>query len=249
MSQTNGPWHQPEPNEPPCHRYRFLIRIAVVAAGWFGLWELSEMFPDSHRDSMEQGYFIRNIAILTLVASGVVYGNRFRFKETVRNIAIWMGVFAVILLGYAYYPQIQDALGNARSELVPGYPVETGKGEMVFSQDRDGEFLVIGKANGTTVKFLVDTGAGEIVLTLEDATRIGIDASRLKFDRTYETANGEGRGAAYTLDTLQVGDRTLFNVPVSVNRASMRNSLLGMAFLSRMKSFEFRGRRLYLRWR
>jgi len=248
MSQSQGPWHQPEP-EPVTHRYRFLIWIALVAAGWFGLWELSQLFPDSHPDSMDQGYFIRNVAILTLVASGVVYGNRFKFKESVRNIAIWTGIFAIILLGYVYYPQVQDALGNARSELVPGYPVSTGKGEMVFSQDRDGEFLIIGKANGTTVKFLVDTGASEIVLTPDDAARIGIDTSRLKFDRTYETANGEGRGAAYTLDSLQVGERTLFNVPVSVNRAGMRNSLLGMAFLSRMKSFEFRGRRLYLRWR
>jgi len=41
----------------------------------------------------------------------------------------------------------------------------------------------------------------------------------------------------------------LFNVPVSINRAKMRNSLLGMAFLSRMKSFEFRDRKLTLRWR
>lgn len=248
MSQSQGPWHQPEP-EPATHRYRFLIWIALVAAGWFGLWELSEMFPDSRPDSMDQGYFFRNVAILTLVASGVVYGNRFRFKESVRNIAIWMGVFAVILLGYTYYPQVQDALGNARSELVPGYPVNTGKGEMVFTKDRNDEFVVIGSANGTQVKFLVDTGASEIVLSPEDATRIGIDASRLKFDRTYETANGEGRGAASTLDTLRVGDMKLFNVPVSVNRTGMRNSLLGMAFLSRMKSFEFRGRRLYLRWR
>ena len=248
MSQSQGPWHQPEP-EPTTHRYRFLIWIALVAAGWFGLWKLSEMFPDSHPDSMDQGYFVRNVAILALVASGVVYGNRFRFKESVRNIAIWMGVFAIVLLGYAYYPQIGDAIGNARSELVPGYPVETGKGEMAFSQDRNGEFLVIGRANGTPVKFLVDTGAAEIVLTPEDATRVGIDTSRLSFDRTYETANGEGRGAAYMLKSLQVGDRTLFNVPVSVNRTSMHNSLLGMAFLSRMKSFEFRGRRLYLRWR
>jgi aspartyl protease family protein len=249
MSQSQGPWHSPPPDQPKAPRYRFLIWIALVAAGWFGLWELAKMFPDSHPDSMDQGYFVRNVAILALVASGVVYGNRFRFKESVRNIAIWMGVFAVILLGYAYYPQIEDAIGNARSELVPGYPVNTGKGEMVFSKDRNDEFLVIGSANGTSVKFLVDTGASEIVLSPEDAARIGIDTSRLVFDRTTETANGVGHGAASMLDTLQVGDMKLFNVPVSVNRTGMRNSLLGMAFLSRMKSFEFRGRNLYLRWR
>ena len=29
----------------------------------------------------------------------------------------------------------------------------------------------------------------------------------------------------------------------------MHTSLLGMAFLKRMKSFEMKGRKLYLRWR
>jgi len=120
---------------------------------------------------------------------------------------------------------------------------------MVFAQDRGGDFLVIGSANETPVKFLVDTGASDIVLSPSDAERAGIDIARLKFDRTFETANGEGRGAAFTLDELQIGNMKLFNVPVSVNRATMQTSLLGMAFLSRMKSFEFRGRKLTLRWR
>jgi len=37
-------------------------------------------------------------------------------------------------------------------------------------------------------------------------------------------------------------------VAVTVNRADMQSSLLGLAFLKRMKSFEIRGRKLYLRW-
>lgn len=247
MSQSGGPWHRPQAQD--SSRYRRLIWIALVCAGAAGLWELSRLFPDAITNSMDQAYFIRMLAVLALVASGVVFGRRFSFRESVRNIAIWMGIAAVLVLGYTYYPQIEDAASNARSELIPGYPVNVNANEMVFSKDRDGDFLIIGSANATPVKFLVDTGASDIVLSPQDAQRAGIDTSRLAFDRTYETANGEGRGAAATLDTLQIGDMKLFNVPVSVNRAKMRTSLLGMAFLSRMKSFEFRDRKLILRWR
>jgi aspartyl protease family protein len=248
MSQPGGPWHRPPAKVPRTRRTRFLIWIGIVGAGGLGIWELSRLFPGSLTDSWDQAYFFRALAVLVLVASGVAYG-RYSLKESARNITIWLGIAAVLLLGYTYYPQIEDAAGNARSELIPGYPVSTSASEMVFSKDRGGEFLVIGDANATTVKFLVDTGASDIVLSPDDAQRIGIDVSKLRFDRTYETANGEGQGAAYTLDSLQIGPLKLFNVPVSINGAKMRNSLLGMSFLERMKSFEFRGRKLYLRWR
>jgi len=36
---------------------------------------------------------------------------------------------------------------------------------------------------------------------------------------------------------------------INTNGTKMRNSLLGMAFLKRMKSFEMKGQKLYLRWR
>jgi aspartyl protease family protein len=230
-------------------RYRFLIGIALVAAILLGVWELSRLFPNSIGDSMSEAYFTRALLILILVASGVISSRRFGLKESARNIAIWIGIAAVLLIGYSYYPDIEEVLGNVRAELVPGYPVNTTAGEMAFAKDRNGDFLIIGAANGEPVKFLVDTGASDIVLSPDDARRIGIDTSNLAFDRTYETANGEGRGAAYTLDELQIGDMKLFNVPVSINRAKMHNSLLGMTFLSRMKSFEFREHKLYLRWR
>lgn len=198
---------------------------------------------------MDEAYFTRTLVLAVLVASGLVYSRGFGLKESVRNIAIWTGISAVLVLGYIYYPAVEEVFGNVRSELVPGYPVNTSGGEMVFAKDRSGDFLIIGSANGKPVKFLVDTGASEIVLSPDDAQRIGVDTSKLVFDRTSETANGLGHGAAYTLGELQIGDMKLFNVPVSINQAKMHNSLLGMAFLSQMKSFEFRGRKLYLRWR
>ena len=44
--------------------------------------------------------------------------------------------------------------------------------------------------DGTAMRFLVDTGASDVVFTLEDAARLGLDPSRLEFSDRMTTANG-----------------------------------------------------------
>jgi aspartyl protease family protein len=103
--------------------------------------------------------------------------------------------------------------------------------------------------NGAPVRFIIDTGASDIVLSPSDARRAGVDMASLDFARGYETANGAGRGARVVLKSLQVGQVHAADVEASVNAAPMRASLLGMAFLKRFESIEVRGGRLVLRWR
>jgi aspartyl protease family protein len=228
---------------------RHLVWIGLIVAGGLGIWELSRLFPGALSNTADQGYFLRLCVMVGIVASGIAYSRRFTARETVRNIAIWAGIAAVLIFGYTFYHQIQDAAVDARAALTPGYPVAVNADTIVLNENADGDFIAIGEVNGTTVKFLVDTGASDIVLSPDDAARIGIDLSRLSFTGRYETANGEGRGARYTVDRLQIGPVKFFDVPVSINQAKMSASLLGMAFLKRMKSFEMKGRKLTLRWR
>ncbi len=72
-------------------------------------------------------------------------------------------------------------------------------------------------------------------------------ASALTFGKPVETANGLGYGAPFTADTLKVGSISLTQVPMSINKAPMSTSLLGMAFFNRMKSFRVEGDRLFIR--
>lgn len=241
MTYDPGPWRRD--GEKP-QRGGFWLWLALIAAGAVAIWELWRLFPNALADAGDQGALLQGIVLLALIASAVAY-RRFDTRETIRNIAVWCGVVAALVLGYTFYQQIADQAGA----LVPGYPVETGAGTMVFHENEDGDFPVIGKVDGTTVQFVVDTGASDIVLTPADAERIGIDPSKLEYIHRYETANGEGRGATYVASTFQIGAMTLHDVAVTINGAKMRNSLLGMAFLRRMKSFEMRGRNLTLRYR
>jgi aspartyl protease family protein len=99
------------------------------------------------------------------------------------------------------------------------------------------------------VRFIVDTGATGVVLSPDDARRIGVDMAGLRYTEVAETANGIGYGAPLTADRLEVGPIAMSDFKMSVNQAPMSASLLGMSFLRRLESFRVEDHKLVLRWR
>lgn len=119
----------------------------------------------------------------------------------------------------------QHAVGNASAD---------GSGKVILTADGQGHFVTNGTVNGTSVKFLVDTGATLISLGASDARRIGIDASKGQRGIT-NTANGQAQVSRVKLDTVRVGDVTLHNVDALVHQNDLPVALLGMSFLNRME--------------
>ena len=120
----------------------------------------------------------------------------------------------------------QHAVGMANSG--------DGSGKITMMADAQGHFFTTGNINGTSVRFLVDTGATSIALGAADARRIGIDTSRAQQGLT-ETANGRTQVSRVKLDTVRIGDVTLNNIDAIVLGHDMPTALLGMSFLNRME--------------
>ena len=120
--------------------------------------------------------------------------------------------------------------------------------EYVVEARPGGHYLIEAMVNGAPVDFLVDTGASDIVLTLEDAERLGLQPETLRFTQRFATANGEVRGAPVVLREIRIGQFSLFDVPASVNEAPLRVSLLGMSFLEQLNGYAVENGRLILRW-
>ena len=112
----------------------------------------------------------------------------------------------------------------------------SGKGPStaVLTADGQGHFLTTGNINGTTVRFLVDTGASMISIGASDARRIGIDASKGQ-PGIANTANGQTSVSRVKLDTVRVGEIVLNNVDALVHQHDLPIALLGMTFLNRME--------------
>jgi aspartyl protease family protein len=69
----------------------------------------------------------------------------------------------------------------------------------------------------------------------------------LDFSGLAQTANGVSRVAPVMLDRVRVDDITVRDVPAAVaEKGALSTNLLGMSFLSRLKSFQLRGSELIL---
>ena len=120
--------------------------------------------------------------------------------------------------------------------------------EMVIPASRNGHFMVTAEVEDVEILFLVDTGASQVILTIEDAERLGHSVDSLEFSERFQTANGAIRGAPLLLSELRIGDLEIEDVRASVIRSPMSTSLLGMSFLSRLEGYEVGEEGLILRW-
>lgn len=130
----------------------------------------------------------------------------------------------------------------------PAYIAEDGGREIVLRANRSGQFLLDAVVNGENVRFLVDTGAGPLVLSPDDARRIGLNTGLLTFSERYQTANGVAIGAPVKLREFRAGAFTMYDVPATVMARPMAVSLLGMSVLARFSGHEVQGDKLVLRW-
>lgn len=187
----------------------------------------------------EIGRLIYLVLLLALVGGALWASGRLALKNHLRDIMAWVAIFSIILLAYSQ----RDIIF---AEISPGRPAQTGADTLEIRRSIRGSFEAVLQINDQTVRFLVDTGATDVVLSLRDAERVGLNPSELSFNRTAQTANGMVRTADVTLDKVEFGNLTDFNVPASVNQGALDSSLLGMSYLERFDSIEIRGDQMLL---
>lgn len=247
-----GPWDR-EPAKPPppptAARNRLWIGLGIAIAVAAGLALLAKGFPGAVRSGQDKASIGYNLAWIALLAAGLFTAGRIDWLQKARHLAVWAAIVGVLVVGVSYRAELEGVVQRVRTEFSASYPVATGAHELVVAQNGDGGFYVMGEVNGRKVQFLVDTGATDTVLSPDDAKRLGIDTSALKFDQRAQTANGVGYGAKITADSLAIGPIRFDQMPMMVNKAPMGGSLLGMTFLKRLESFQVRERRMYLRAR
>ena len=164
--------------------------------------------------------------------------------------------FAAVLVvagGYAagYADRIVETRPDAQASLVqPGHeprePNTSGRSLMLES-DRQGHFQVEARVEGRFVDFVVDTGASLVVLRESSAAQAGIRPQPRDYTAVAVTANGKIKAARATIDRIEVGGITVYDVPAMVlPDEALAKNLLGVSFLSRLKRYEYANGRLVL---
>lgn len=112
--------------------------------------------------------------------------------------------------------------------------------DTVIQRDSSGQFRIGGKINGLNSKFLVDTGADVIALTLETAQDAGLPVDPGTFQPILQTASGEGLGARYVVNDLEIAGRPFTDVEVIVAQG-LETNLLGQSMLRKLGRVELNG--------
>ena len=194
------------------------------------------------------GRIIYLLIIGGFAASTVMFLYRGRLGKALKDALTWLLIMLVLTVGYVMRDDLRHVGQRVLAAFVPGYGVASQDGKtMEFIAGPDGHFLINGLIDGASVTFIADTGATTVLLTYDDARRIGIDVDRLRFTAPVLTANGQALAAPYSIGEITLGDISRRNVPAMVSQPGMiGTSLLGMSFLGRLSAFEVRGDRLIL---
>lgn len=192
--------------------------------------------------------------LLAFIGTSVLAGYRGKLGTLVRHLSVWALLAIGLVGGYAYKGEVYEIANRITAELVPpGEPVtieaRPGAEQAVRIRRRsDGHFVAKTKIGTSSVNALVDTGASTVVLRAADAKAIGIDVDRLSYTVPVQTANGLAYAAAVRIPQIAIGPIVLDGVEALVARpGALKESLLGISFLRRLRSYEFSGDFLTLR--
>jgi aspartyl protease family protein len=113
--------------------------------------------------------------------------------------------------------------------------VPSERATVILTPDKNGHFVATGSINGSSVRFLVDTGATMVSMSVQEARNAGVNY--LAGERGYsQTANGVAPVYKVKLDQVTLGDITLRDIAGVVHENSaLPVVLLGMSFLGKLE--------------
>lgn len=120
-------------------------------------------------------------------------------------------------------------------------PVET-----VIRPDNRGHFFAFAEVDGEMTKFLVDTGADMVALTLDDARRAGVKFDPDQFEVVARGAAGDVMGQRVMIDDIVLDGKRVRDVHAAVIE-DLDVSLLGQSYLRKLRSVHLTGDEMRLR--
>lgn len=185
------------------------------------------------------------LVLVLVLAVGALVARRYPLKSMAKLALAWVGIFAVGLLIVAAVSRAEWLTSGARALLYGRGQGVTG-GQVRIPMADDGHFYVTARINGVERSLLVDSGATDTALSVATATASHIDLGADGRVEMLETANGTVMARRATIERLQIGPIDAVDVPVAVAPEFGEADVLGMSFLSRLKSWKVEGRELVM---
>ncbi len=182
--------------------------------------------------------FTYSALLLIMLLTSLFSRKEISLSKTLKYLSLWLFVALLLVIAYSYRFELEDLANRVNREINPS-KAQIKDNQITIKAAQDGHFYINAKINNSEIRFMIDTGATNVSLSLKDAKKAGINIDQLVFNQIYQTANGKALAASINLKEIEIEGLVFRDVKASVNQSDMEISLLGMNFLKQMKKYEF----------
>jgi len=190
-------------------------------------------------NGFDTAHLVYLIVLGLAVVSWFVATNKESLGKVTQQAMIWGLIFIGVIAAVGLWDDIRQTVTPTQSVFSNGNRIELPRAP-------DGHYYLEANVNGAPIKFVVDTGATGIVLSMADARTAGFTPEDLVFLGSANTANGVVRTAPVSLNSFEVGALRDTGLRAVVNEGDLDESLLGMTYLQRFSSMEISGGKMIL---
>lgn len=183
--------------------------------------------------------------LLAILPLSALLARRLRLSQVVRMILAWVAIFAMLLLVVTAASQrglnlrsIADTLGLS-DQSVSGRTVSIPKGP-------DGHFYATVTIGKISRRLLIDSGATTTMISKSMADAADIDATGDSFGTIIQTANGPIIARRAVAPSIAIGPIEARNLDILVDDHFDGDGVIGMNFLSSLRSWRVEGDRMIL---
>ncbi|MBN8813926.1 MAG: TIGR02281 family clan AA aspartic protease [Sphingomonas sp.] len=176
----------------------------------------------------------------------LLLAQRFRVVGRIVSFVFMLGAIALAALLIGERGRFDPTFARIASFLQLDRNQEVVGKEMRVPMASDGHFWVTVKFGDVERRMLVDSGATVTALSAATAEAVGLKPDRSPFPMIVQTANGSIRATTATAPEIRIGNIVARDLPVVTSPAFGDMDVIGMNFLSRLKSWRVEGRTLIL---
>ena len=191
----------------------------------------------------DTGFSAAMLALMLIFPLSALLARRLPIGPTLKMAAAWVAIFGVALL--AVTTARRNGVRLADVPVALGLASEQVSGNMLIIQrNPDGHFWAEVSINGFKQRMLIDSGATTSAISIDTARAAGVEVND-PFGVMMNTANGPMIARRASAGAFDVGPIHATDIELSV-APSFGTGMIGMNFLSRLKSWRVEGDRMIL---
>ena len=149
---------------------------------------------------------IYSLVLIVFLSMGLIGRKNLKIQTMLKYAILWFLIIMVIVSLYSYRDHFNEFKNRVISEINPSKARKLSENQIIIKAADDHHFYLKTTINDQEIIFMIDTGASDIVMSTDDAKKIGIDIDKINFNKRYQTANGVVFGGSTKIDKIIIAD-------------------------------------------